>query len=182
MKNLLIIAVMFLSHASCGQSAFEFSQIDTIAASKSDLFVRALSWMSKVFKSSKTVIQMQDKESGRIIGKAAIVWRYRFMGDGCVSLIHYTITIDVKDNKARIALSDFHHQGCTYAISGGRSQGYLDDGGSLSNADQPWKGGLKKRKQNNWDEIRQTAKAEATLLLASFRSEMQSPKLSTSDF
>lgn len=37
---------------------------------KSELYSRAREWFAKAFKSSKNVIQMDDKENGKIIGKA----------------------------------------------------------------------------------------------------------------
>lgn len=177
----LILAILLLNFLSVnGQSSFEFSQIDSIQGSKGELFVRAMAWMANTFNSAKSVIQMQDKEAGKIVGKAVIPWEYRFMGDGCKCSIHYIITIDCKDNKVRIVLSNFYHEGCSkYTKSG--DAGILD-GGSLDQKEQQWKGGLKGKKQKWWDDIRNTATKEANLIITSFRSEMQSPKLSTSDF
>ena len=40
--------------------------------SASDLYVRANEWFAKTFNSANAVIQMQDKEAGKIIGKGYV--------------------------------------------------------------------------------------------------------------
>lgn len=74
--------------------------------SKSDLLVNAKQWFVDYFKSSKDVIQNEDKETGRIIGKGILffyakTWAMSFKIDDKI-----TIQIDCKDNKYRYRLYD----------------------------------------------------------------------------
>lgn len=65
--------------------------------SKDDLYIRANTWFVNTFKSSKSVIQFQDKDAGKIMGKYLMPMTY----SECIS----TITVDVKENRARIHIS-----------------------------------------------------------------------------
>ncbi|MFN4811913.1 MAG: DUF4468 domain-containing protein, partial [Bacteroidota bacterium] len=67
-------------------------------ANKQELFSRAREWFAKAYKSSTNVIQMEDKESGKIIGKALMQVYHRALGsDQPSGYINYTISIYIKD-------------------------------------------------------------------------------------
>lgn len=86
---------------------FQFVLVDSLSGSKDDLYVRANEWMAKVFVSSKDVIQMQDKEAGKIVGKAVIMV---YTPSKTKEEVGYTIAIDTKDGKYRCVLSNFIHK------------------------------------------------------------------------
>jgi hypothetical protein len=71
---------------------------------KDELYVRANEWFVNTFKSAKSVIQFQDKEAGKIMGKYRL---YITIGKpvsitvGCTSII----TVDVKDNRVRLYIT-----------------------------------------------------------------------------
>ena len=77
---------------------FLFEQIiDVPNNTKDQLYVEVNSWFVETFNSAESVIEFQDKEAGRVMGK------YSFFMDGDSNfIIRSTITVDVKDNKVRI--------------------------------------------------------------------------------
>lgn len=96
--------------------SYTFIIIDSIHEGKDQLYIKAKSWLAKVFVSAKSVIQMDDKEAGKIIGKGMISY-----DDGAEYYtthfaISYTLTINVKDNKYRLILSDFINGGYTEGL------------------------------------------------------------------
>lgn len=111
MKNvftlLLVIAVTnacaTMTGAKAPQESRSIEKIIEIAnVSKSDLFVRVNSWFVDAFTSAESVIEYQDKEAGRVMGKYSFsyyegLYAYR---------IKSTITVDVKDGRCRISIND----------------------------------------------------------------------------
>lgn len=85
----------------------------TLEATKQELFDRSVDWAAKHYLGSKTVIEVKDKERGKIIGTALLKITNSFgMRQDVYS---YTLQIDVKENKARIRIS----QVSKYAGTGG---------------------------------------------------------------
>lgn len=76
-------------------------------ATKDELYTRAREWFAKTFKSSKDVIQMDDRIAGKIIGKGS--------GNGLTGNIllitsfwlNYTVSITIKDGRYRYEITDF---------------------------------------------------------------------------
>jgi len=92
-------------------------------ASKDQLFSRSREWFAKTYKSANSVIQMEDKESGKIVGKAIMQVYHKALGANFESgYINYTITIYVKDGRYKYEFSDFYHTG--QYIDGHRIQDY----------------------------------------------------------
>lgn len=128
MKNIILVITLLALLTRCSPYKnitameypvpFQFTIIDSVQGSKNDLYVRANEWMAKAFVSSKSVIQMQDKEAGKIIGKAVINIPL-IETNNLSETVNYTISIDVKDGRYRCVLSDFYHEGVVYA--GGRT-------------------------------------------------------------
>lgn len=81
--------------------------IDMPNKSKSDLYRNAQQWFVDYFKSSKDVIQNQDKDDGIIIGKGFIDFNSK-VGLGITMTSHdkLTIKIECKDNKYRYTIYD----------------------------------------------------------------------------
>ena len=81
-------------------------KIDDIKAN--ELFIRAQSWFATTFKSSKDVIQLQDKESGKIIGRGNFEMSTPGgFGNPIPGHTNFTITLLVKDNKYKYVITDF---------------------------------------------------------------------------
>jgi len=76
--------------------------------SQKDLYTNASQWFVDFFKSSKDVIQNQDKEQGRIVGKGILFAQTKIWGITSQYPNEVTIQIDVKDNKYRYRIYDMH--------------------------------------------------------------------------
>jgi len=95
----------------------EVVYVDSLA-NKEELFSRAREWFAKAYKSSTNVIQMEDKESGKIVGKALMKVYHKTLGSNYPSgYINYTISIYLKDGRYKYEVTDFHHTG--QLVSGG---------------------------------------------------------------
>lgn len=90
-------------------------QILEIKNSKNELFIKANQWMVNTFKSAKSIIQFQDKEDGKIMGKYILhegVASYNSVGLYGTSVrheeipdIYCLITISIKDNATKIEIT-----------------------------------------------------------------------------
>ena len=79
---------------------------------KLELFSRAREWFAKAFKSSNNVIQMEDKENGKIVGKGLTqVYCKSLGGDRKSGFINFTLSIYIKDGRYKYEITDFYHSG-----------------------------------------------------------------------
>jgi hypothetical protein len=106
----LLIVVKSEAQQQIASEPLIYSRVFTIdSLNKSDIYDRALLWCSKSFTDSKSAINVKDKESGIIAGKAAIKNYYKVPGkkDSLASWIFSNYFIDwlieVKDMKARFS-------------------------------------------------------------------------------
>lgn len=114
MKYLMIAAFALLSIAVNAQGdPLVYSRVLTLdSVSKSDLFDKALIWCSKSFNDSKSAINVKEKESGIIAGKATIDSYYKIpRRKDSVSSTAYTNylfdwLIEVKESKVRFSLKN----------------------------------------------------------------------------
>ncbi len=111
-KSLLIALLTFVVAGLTGcltlkpivQNTYE-KVIDAEGNTQDELYIKAHEWFVKQFTSAKSVIQFQDKESGKIMGKyVAELTRaesasYYFESTQIISL-------DVRDGKVRLIISD----------------------------------------------------------------------------
>jgi hypothetical protein len=67
---------------------------------RNELYSRAKEWFAKNFKSVKDVLQMDDKEAGKLIGKGNFD-----IGDNCY--YNFTLSIFIKDNKYKYIITDY---------------------------------------------------------------------------
>ena len=95
----------------------EVLNIDT-SITKQELYSRAREWFAKTYNSSQSVIQMDDKENGKIVGKALTQVYHKAMGSNFPSgHINYTISIYLKDGRFKYEITNFYHTG--QFVSGG---------------------------------------------------------------
>ncbi|WNI34664.1 DUF4468 domain-containing protein [Chryseobacterium sp. SG20098] len=163
MRKIFFVLVLISTMSSAQK--LEFQSIDSLNAKKEILFSGAKSWVSNTFNSSKSVIDMDDKDSGRIIGKAFLQdsKQHRCMSYYEISSVSFKFTIDVKDNKYRIVLSDFNHLGKQVSA------------GSLDSDQAPAGFGFgcgKKNAQRVYDEIKLNVKDQSEKLFKDFRDKM----------
>jgi hypothetical protein len=103
-----------------------------------ELYNRAKNWIIHNFKAPKNVIQVDDKEQGIILCNGT----FHINFGGKTPAISNTLEIEVKDNKYRYTMTDFH---------------YLDDNGDFDAENYPkmWlsKNGFYKRLSEKTKEI-----------------------------
>lgn len=89
---------------------------DSTAGTKDQLYSKAKAWVAKVAASAKEVIQMDDPHAGTLVGKG--YFNVRTTGLGAANWPCYcTMTIDCRDQKFRIQLSNFYYMGGEYKHS-----------------------------------------------------------------
>ncbi|BCS94523.1 hypothetical protein DSLASN_01550 [Desulfoluna limicola] len=98
---LVLMCVFFYGCASLQVSPPEervIQQVHNVDMPKDQIFDKCLEWMAQTFVSSKAVIELKDKNNGKIIGKGVT----EFVRGGLATIpCRYTIIIDIKDNKYR---------------------------------------------------------------------------------
>lgn len=84
---------------------YEFAgvvEVPEIAAA--ELYSRAKAWVAIAYRSAQHVMQLDDKDAGRLVLKGAMDTPY-LLGDTIT--IRYAVTVEVKDARYRYALTDF---------------------------------------------------------------------------
>ncbi len=76
--------------------------IEIVNQNKDQIYIRANGWFVETFNSAESVIEFQDKEAGKIMGK--YVFSYS-EGVYTYSVIQ-TVDISIKDNKLRIVINN----------------------------------------------------------------------------
>lgn len=82
-----------------------YTAIVSATANKDLLYSRALQWFAVSFKSSNDVIQLKDKDLGKIVGKFTIPLWGRFGYAECTAIVQ------VKDSKYKYTFTDFAFTG-----------------------------------------------------------------------
>ena len=115
MKKIFLFLVLLLSvlGASAQEKPLEFSEvIQAEGKSAQELYVIVKAWVATNFRSANAVIQMDDKESGILIGKSYFDYRapkgmiYRFI-DGYIS---FTLNVQTRQGRYKVTLNDFRHE------------------------------------------------------------------------
>jgi hypothetical protein len=79
---------------------------------KNDLYTRGRQWFAESFKSANSVLQMDDKESGKLIGRTVFTRSYIIPAGFGMTVpqeftVYYTINLSLKDEKFRTVVSNF---------------------------------------------------------------------------
>jgi hypothetical protein len=161
---LLLTAFFFIKSISFGQTEkVEIKIIDSIPVTKQELYIRARAFIAYSFKNSKNVIQMDDKEAGKIICKGSMTLPSKAsVGITYQNNVDFTLTIDVRDNKYRAVISDLYHSGL------GSQKEYA--GGAIEN-EKPSCGTFFIPKKD-WEKIKEAIKKEAKSYLDSLKEAM----------
>lgn len=116
MKNLFILLTLFIVvEKASGQiilidsttNKVSFKEVVSLENTPKDaIYLRAREWFANTFKSSQNVIQMDDKDGGKLIGKGFSKSSFKYLGIVLYFKIWYTINITIKDNKYRIEITD----------------------------------------------------------------------------
>lgn len=116
MKILLTILMAMLCIVAKGQkytppidsitNRITYQSVIYIQGSKDQLYNKGLNWMAITFKSSNDVIQIKDKDNGKIVGMMVIQ-----PDDARIGLVYLTITLLFKDGRYKYIITNFDYQG-----------------------------------------------------------------------
>lgn len=132
--------------------------MEVLGVTKDQLYTRAYEWLAKAYRSANDVIQMQDKEAGRLVGKGTTTVRVRGVSAGYV---RHTFTIYLKDGRYKYVLTDLVHE------PGGMKDVY--SGGPLESPKAeilPFGG------KKPWDAVRNDADGDARRLVADLQAAL----------
>lgn len=81
--------------------------IDSIGLSKDEIFSRVLAFFTYNYTDGESVIQIQDKEAGQVIGKG--IFKNVYTGQYLTNLYEYDtwhiLRVDIKDSRARVIIT-----------------------------------------------------------------------------
>lgn len=203
MQKLIFLATILTLH--CNQTFSQGTEfpLDTVdggisfsevvyvdSASKATLYTKAREWFVKSFKSSKAVLELEDKEVGKLIGKGNFsAVSEESMNDnefikrkglvskelrerknkGEVGSVSFVISIYIKDGRYKYEITDLTHKGMSATVAG-----YIvtqSDGGDLSNYD-PISGYSEWMPRIRWKNIRANSLLTVQYLVADLKSTM----------
>lgn len=95
--------------------------VEVPGATQAQLYARAYEWVAKAYNSANAVVQMHDKDSGKIIGKG--VTRVLTRGGAELGYVRHTLSIYVKDGRYKYELTSLEH---VTSVPGGHSGGPLE--------------------------------------------------------
>jgi hypothetical protein len=82
-------------------------KVHDIDLTKNEIYDKSLEWMAQTFSGSREVIELKDKDSGKIIGKGITSFRGK-IGIGSTNVLcRFTLIVEAKDNKYRTTYNNF---------------------------------------------------------------------------
>lgn len=81
-----------------------FERVMTTATPPALVYERALQWIATNFRSSKAVLEYQNKEEGKIIGNGTTNFTMSLMDYPC----YFTMQIDIKEGKYKVLFDNLH--------------------------------------------------------------------------
>jgi len=110
MKKFFTVALLLLSISSFGQT-FEKSEVYVLDSTynKSIIYSKCLEWIGKNFNSAQNVIQVSDKDAGKIIVKGLLLSLPKSGYFGNLSHgTYFTLDIAIKDGKCKVIVSNLY--------------------------------------------------------------------------
>lgn len=84
-------------------------EVDSVPSD--ELYSRAREWFVDTYKSADDVLQMEDKESGKLLGKAYTDIYVLSIGMRIKIKMYYTIKVFTKEGRYKYQVTDIHYQG-----------------------------------------------------------------------
>ena len=105
---------------------------------KDVLYIRANEWFAKTFKLANAVIQVQDKEAGKIIGRGSISVTNLGYDYG---VFEFTLSFTAKEGRYKYVITDIRHDKstATYGGTGGAIENEKPDCGTFLMFKKQWK-------------------------------------------
>ena len=158
MLSLIVVAQEFPINLKTGKVSYE-GVFKVEGASATDLYIKANEWFARTFNSAKNVIQMQDKEAGKIIGKGAIEVEKSGYPNG---VFDFTIKFTAKEGRYRYVITDIAHDKRGSALNG--------SGGAIEN-EKPACGSMNMFKKH-WNKLKTQANNKLTVLSNDLKNHM----------
>jgi hypothetical protein len=76
-------------------------KVHEIDLTKNEIYDLSLEWMARTFFDNKEIIEIQDKENGKIIGKGIVFFRGKIGWISADIPCRFTLILEAKDNKYR---------------------------------------------------------------------------------
>ena len=105
-KIFFTTTALFLFTLTFGQTNFKWEKVDSIQKTKSKIYSDTKMFIAETWKSSKEVIQNDDKDGGIILIKAISIKKVAHMGGDYVYVYNYNVTFKMKDNKYKIIIDN----------------------------------------------------------------------------
>lgn len=173
------IFLFFLVRLSCAQAQdmpvdpttnlITYSEvIEAGGISKADLYVRAGTWFTRTFKSSKSVLELQDKEAGKLIGKGGlpVFIKTPLVGTVDAGTVMATITVLCKDGKYKYTIDNLRHE-----RPYGKYSDQWVDAGSLEQ-EKPKVGMMGRPSKKEWNDIKASVDKEIKTMIIDLKKSM----------
>lgn len=86
---------------------YSYSEVVIVdSTSKDELYLRAKEWFANSFKSANDVLQMDDKEAGKLIGKGNTDIHVKSVGLTVPVMLKFTVKVTAKDNRYRYEITN----------------------------------------------------------------------------
>jgi hypothetical protein len=171
---LTIVSLMVFSIDNYGQDAPKFpideqsgkivytEVVNIDSTSRSELYLRAKTWFVHNFNSANNVIQLDDKESGKLIGNALFDVRLSLMSKQNAGFVRFLVEIQVKDGRYKYTFTDFWHEAGTTDIATPGDLTLKEPGGGIMSM------GIK-----NWNGIKSQTISTVTSMILSLKLAMK---------
>jgi len=135
-------------------------QLENTTISPEQLYSIAREWFATTFNSANDVLQMDDKDLGKLIGKANFgIDMTAYQTD---SHVDFTISVFVKEGRYKYTITDLEH----VSNQNGYSGGALED-------DKPDCGGMRMVKKG-WLQVKEQTSEKVALIIADLKATMAS--------
>jgi hypothetical protein len=142
--------------------------VETPGVNKNELYVRANTWFTRTFKSAKSVLELQDKEAGKLIGKGllSVMVKVPIVGATDAGTVATTITILCKDGKYKYVIDNLSHE-----RPYGPNTEYWVSAGALEK-EKPEAGMMRRPNKKEWNDIKTAIDKDIMSLTADLKKSM----------
>ncbi len=105
----ILLSIVFVSCASTYGGKVTPDQLtfqkvyDIPDVNANEIFDRTIEWMAKTFVDAREVIELQDRERGKIIGNGIVSFKDVVTDNNC----KFMVTIDIQEGRFRITYSNY---------------------------------------------------------------------------
>lgn len=181
MKRIIVTTIMMLlglipSFAQPTERLNFEKVIQADSVDKQSIFIALKEWFGMNFVSAKSVIEVEDKEAGLIIGNSITPYSKGGLSYSAYDgNLKYTLKIQIKDNRFKVSVTNFLHEGTKNPNYGlgiiTTSEIYTD------------KGMNKKFHNNVWDDLKARAEKIANKYFLDFEAiKIKSTKSNDEDW